>query len=190
MGINQVEVDMYWNYFLSIEEDFLRVSKYVHFNTANNGCYSIEFARLILAACSEVDVVAKALTTLLTGASTESITQHMNALMPKLPDIPDRKVSMDRFGMDVMPWDNWQKNKSPDWWGSYNNIKHHRAEHFQEANLENAFRAVAGLFLLLIYYLRHTGVEHIYPVPRLLSTEDDLASFATDPRKRILVIIP
>jgi hypothetical protein len=190
MGINQVEVDTHWNYFLALEEDFLRISRYVHFNEANNKAYSIEFARIILAAGSEVDVVAKALTSLITGADTENIKEHREAILPEHPDIPKHTVFMDRFGMNVTPWENWGAGESPDWWSSYNTVKHNRGRHFQLANLENTFRAMAGLFILLVYYLRRMGAQKVHPTPRILSTDDALTSFATDPRRRLFLLYP
>ena len=33
----------YWNYYLELEDDFLQVSKYVAFEEANSGAYSLEF---------------------------------------------------------------------------------------------------------------------------------------------------
>lgn len=189
MGINQVEVDTHWNYFLSLEEDFLHISRFIQFHKDNNETYSIEFARLILAACSEVDVVAKSITKVL-GRPTEKIHEHMAALLSAHPDIPKHKVIMDRFGMDVMPWDNWAQGNTPDWWKSHNAIKHDRGNHFKEANLMNTFRSISGLFILLIYYLRQLGVKEVLPPPRTLSTEDTLTPFATDPRRRIFLLYP
>ena len=188
MGINQVEVDTHWNYFLSLEEDFLRVSRYVHFNISNNKTHSIEFARIILSVGSEVDVVAKGISKEITGKATENIKEHMSTLMSKFPDIPKHKVFMDRFGMDVVPWENWENNKSPDWWHSYNNVKHNRGKHFQEANLENTFRAIAGLFILLVYYLRGMGADIVRPSPSLLSTDEALTNFDIDTRSRIFIL--
>lgn len=189
MGINQVEVDTHWNYFLTLEEDFLNTSRYLQFHKDNNKAYSIEFARLILAACSEVDVVAKSITKSL-GHSTEKIHEHMTVLLQSYPDIPMRKIFMDRFGMDVMPWDNWGQGNAPDWWKSHNAIKHDRGNHFKEANLMNTFRSISGLFILIIYYLRQLGAKEVLPPPRVLSTEDTLTSFATNPRRRIFLLYP
>jgi hypothetical protein len=189
MGINQVEVDTHWNYFLSLEDDFLHISRYIQFHADNNATYSIEFAKIILASCSEVDVVAKAITKQL-GKKTEKINEHMDVLLPTFPDIPQHKVFMDRFGMDVTPWENWGQGKSPDWWKSHTNIKHDRGNHFNEANLQNTFRSIAGLLVLLVYYLRQAGANEVYPPPRVLSTEPAFTSFATDPRKRIFVLNP
>ncbi|WP_371180703.1 hypothetical protein [Xanthomonas sacchari] len=188
MGINQIEVDTHWNYFLALEEDFLRISRYVHFNVANNKAYSIEFARIILAAGSEVDVVAKALTKHVIGKDTENITKYRKALLPAYPEISKHTVSMDRFGMTVTPWENWGVDKSPEWWSSYNTVKHNRGRNFQEANLENTFRSVAGLFILLIYHLRAMGAKEVHPPPRILSTEEKFTSFATDPRRRLFIL--
>lgn len=189
MGINQVEVDTHWNYFLSLEEDFLHISRYIQFHKDNNETYSIEFARLILAACSEVDVVAKAITKNM-GSSTANIHEHMSVLLPAYPGIPQHKIFMDRFGMEVTPWENWGQGKAPDWWNSHNAIKHDRGNHFKEANLRTTFRSIAGLFTLLIYYLRRIGAIEVHPIPRVLSTEDNLTSFVTDPRRRMFRLQP
>ena len=55
------ETLLHWNYFLALESDLERVSRYIEFDKANFKTYSIELAHLLLAASSEVDVVAKTL---------------------------------------------------------------------------------------------------------------------------------
>lgn len=39
----------------------------------------------------------------------------------------------------------------------YNNVKHHRHTHFAEASLKYTLNAVAGLFVLLLFYYREEG---------------------------------
>lgn len=51
----------YWQYFAALDSDLLRISRYVEFASPNMDTYSIEFARLILSAGSEIDVLAKVL---------------------------------------------------------------------------------------------------------------------------------
>lgn len=51
----------YWNYYRELEDDFLAVRKFVSFEQANYSTYSIELLKLYQAACSEVDVVGKAM---------------------------------------------------------------------------------------------------------------------------------
>lgn len=54
----------------------------------------------------------------------------------------------------------------------------------------NTFRSISGLFILLVYYLRLLGVREVHPIPRILSTGNELTSFATDPRRRLFLLYP
>ena len=49
----------YWNYFLSLENDLNRCSKYVEFTEDNLSVYSTEILKLFLAASSEFEVIMK-----------------------------------------------------------------------------------------------------------------------------------
>jgi hypothetical protein len=79
-------------------------------------------------------------------------------LLAEFPDLPTRKVFVPRYGLTLTPWDNWAGNTNPDWWRSYNNVKHERNTHFQEATLQNALNALGALLILTyIYYNRSIG---------------------------------
>jgi hypothetical protein len=52
---------LHWNYFIALERDLEVISRYVEFCPQNFEVYSIEFAHLLFAAASEVDVIAKLL---------------------------------------------------------------------------------------------------------------------------------
>ena len=49
----------YWNYFLSLENDLNRCSKYVEFTEDNLSVYSTEILKLFLAASSEFEAIMK-----------------------------------------------------------------------------------------------------------------------------------
>ena len=49
----------YWQHFLALEADFAATSRYVEFSKENFGTYSVEYAKLLLAICSDVDVLCK-----------------------------------------------------------------------------------------------------------------------------------
>ena len=57
--IRQTHNNRHWNYFLALDRDAAVIARFVEFSTDNFGTYSIELARLLMAAASEVDVVAK-----------------------------------------------------------------------------------------------------------------------------------
>jgi hypothetical protein len=54
--------------------------------------------------------------------------------------------------LDFQPWLSWSSDTKPRWWESYNNVKHKRSKHYQEANLANVLESTAGLLVLLVYF--------------------------------------
>ena len=128
---------LHWNYFLVIEEDLGRLSRYVEFNLANNKTYSIEMARILMASV-----------------------------------LLDAVVYIPRYDLEMIPFEDWKNNTTPDWWTANNKIKHSRHEDFFQANLENALKSIAALFLSNLYY--YIKIEDIqpFPNPKLLDPGD------------------
>lgn len=74
-----------------------------------------------------------------------------------------------RGGMILEPFREWASGVNPFWWQSYNRVKHHRNEHYNEANLKNAMYAVAGLFAIVLYYLQvEARVGTLFPDPIMM----------------------
>lgn len=147
----------YWEYFLSIEQDLEKCSRFVEFSTSNYKTYSIEFARIIMAASAEIDTVAKELCKLVSPHDkAENIRNYASVILAKYPKLTEVEVSLHRYNLKVQPWRGWSNNNnsSPTWWQGYNKIKHERTAHFDRANLENAIHSVSGLLLLILYYFK------------------------------------
>lgn len=154
MGFKFSPAHTHWNYFITLEKDLEQLSRYVEIAEPNFGTYSIEIARLLFAAASEVDVVAKLLcTSIQPGSSPEKIRQYHAILEPNVPSLFRMSVQMPRFGTSSIPWDSWTATASPKWWTAYNKVKHQRHDHFDQATLGNAVNALQGLFVLLLYYM-------------------------------------
>ncbi len=147
----------HWNYFLSLEDDIDHLSRFIELTETNFGCFSLELARILLTASSEVDVVAKQYCKALDEQSkAQSIGKYKEGILKGNPDFPDTVVEMPRFGLVFTPWREWKTNNpSPYWWQSYNKVKHQRHTHFERANLKNALNSVAGLFALLMHYYQN-----------------------------------
>ena len=165
----------YWQYFLALETDLDATTRYVEPARRNFATYSIEFARILLSACAEVDVVAEVLCRRVDPASTASNIQHYRErLLAAFPRFPTMRVVVPRFALLLEPWRDWEKGETPSWWRSHNKVKHERDAHFQDANLENAFAAVAGLFCLVLYlYQRALYSNELKPWARLLTLEKE-----------------
>jgi hypothetical protein len=158
--ITVTKSNLHWNYFIALEDDLGQVSRYVEFCGANLGVFSIELAHLLLAAASEVDVMAKCVCAIVDPqAKPGKINQYQAVLTAasqrgQILDMATVKVLVPRYGMDFIPWENWARGKSPDWWKSYNNVKHVRDQHFNEATLQHALNAVGALLILNYVYYR------------------------------------
>ncbi len=157
---------IHWNYFLALEQDMQNSSRYVEFCDANMGTYSIEFAHLLLASTSEVDVVAKLLCQKLApDKPRNNIENYRTVLTHRLPGIAELQVAVPRYGLTLTPWDNWSHGHNPYWWRSYNNVKHERDAHFQEATLANSLNSLAAL-LCLTFHLYHLETLAVTPNAR------------------------
>jgi hypothetical protein len=143
---------LHWNYFLALERDIEAVSRFIEFDPANFDVFSIELARLLFAAASEVDVMAKLICRQVDPDSeASSINAYKTALVPAVPTILTTAVNVPRYGLTLQPWENWQTpgdQSHPDWWNAYNKVKHHRSTHFHRATLANTLNALAGLLVI------------------------------------------
>ena len=167
---------LHWNYFLELESDLEHLSRYIEFTEDNYKTYSPEMVRLLLTAGSEVDVVLKGLCKKNDSRfKGETIDKYCVFLNPKYPKFCKLKVRLQRFGLDISPWDNWQDNKTPNWWLDYNKVKHNRDEHYNLANLKNTIASLAGLFLAVLYFYKNEGEKgKLMPDPKLLMIQEDL----------------
>jgi len=168
MGIRTGKTPKHWNYFLAIEEEVASLSKWIEFTEDNFDCYSIQLARLLMVASAECDVVAKRLSADIDKtAKARSINRYRDVVVKRYTKFPFAEVTIPRYGLTFQPWLNWNReNVPPLWWIANNKVKHHRSTSFDQARLEYALNAVAGLFMLLsLYYGRLT--RSVYPGPRL-----------------------
>ena len=166
MGIKQRKVPSHWNYFLSVEEDLIKMSRWIEFDKANSDCYSTELARLLMVASAEVDVVAKMLCKAIDPATNAgSINAYQDVIKTAYKQIHLEKIEMPKYGLTLTPWNEWKKKASPPiWWQANNKVKHHRSDYFSQATLKNALNSVGGLFVLLtLYYGRE--LPSISPAP-------------------------
>ena len=165
---------LHWNYFLALEQDLEKATRYIEFCKNNLGVFSIELAHLLFAAASEVDVLAKRICKIIKPeAECGNINDYRKTItdaakLPNqdaayMPDITTIEISIFRYGMRFKPWENWARKEIPDWWRSYNNVKHERNEYFHEATLQNVVNALGALLILNYHYCRAELAQHYDP---------------------------
>lgn len=169
----------HWQYFLSLEGDLEATVPFVQPVDDNFHTYSIEFAKILLSASSEVDAVCRVLAKQIDpDARPDNINKHRKLILSKYPKFPELKILMPRYSHTFYPWKAWASGQNPDWWLSYNDVKHKRYRHFPDANLHNAILSLAGLLALLVY-LYHDDLERLslHPWPSLLDIEKRSTAF-------------
>jgi hypothetical protein len=163
MAIRTKKTKVHWNYFLALESDVAQLSRFIEFHDDNFDTFSIELAHLLMAASSEVDVIAKLVCEQIQpNRNPRNILNYASIILPVEPKLASLTVIIPRFGVTLRPWISWTATKPPQWWTAYNNVKHRRDAKFPDANLGHCLNAMAGLFSLTIYYyalLRQRTIE-------------------------------
>jgi len=164
----------YWRHFLALEADFAATSRYVEFSQQNFPTYSIEYVKLLLAVCSEIDVLCKIICEQVDVAAKRDNINDYRACLLAHTQIASEEILIRASNLTFKPWDDWVSGTNPSWWRSYNNVKHQRDSHFHEANLENCTNAICGLFVAVIYcYKAEKSTEDLEPYPVLLGREKE-----------------
>lgn len=145
---------------MSLEDDLIETGRYVEICEDNYDTYSTYFTRLLLAAASEVDVVAKMLCCQINPQGKYgNIEDYRRTITPKFPAIPSIVMGIQWTDIQVKPWSSWADSppSNPEWWRAYNRVKHERHDNFKEANLRNALTAIAALYCLVRHLQQDVG---------------------------------
>jgi hypothetical protein len=148
----------HWRYFQALEDDLRDCSRYVHFHPDNFSTYSTEFTRILLAAASEFDTVAKRLCREIDPEREirSSIGTYREIVTSKYPRFPEVEIHVPRYQITFTPWEEWSKDENPGWWNAYNAVKHERDKEFNRATLRASLESISGLLIGLMYWFRET----------------------------------
>ena len=166
----------YWKYYFMLEKDFLGTEQYLAIDELNFRAYSNEYIKQYQAICSEIDVVAKPYCKELnSNFKGNKIYAYCKCITDIYLDFANRRVNLQEREISIFPWKNWsyttelQSNgkekvisNNPDWWQTYNKIKHNRTTvsnemqlpYYKLANQKNVLHSLAALFQLELYYFR------------------------------------
>jgi len=175
----------HWNYFLAIEQDVIKLSRYIEFSPNNYNSYSIELAHLLMASTSEVDVLLKEIC--ISGNKKRNMGIHDYRKFFQDTDEWDiskkafinNLVLLPRYNLHFDPWKDWRygRENAPEWWDANNNIKHDRGTQFHQANLLNVLNSVSALLAVNLYLIRSRNKDLIklgrIEPPKLFISEQD-----------------
>lgn len=156
-----------WAFYLRLEKDFIESLNHVEFAEDNYSTYSIEFERLLLAICSEVDVLCKLLCKEIAPTeSTSKILEYANILCG-YNNFTTSEVCFERIKKNFVPFKDLSIEDTPTWWKAYNKVKHERTgnDNYKKGNLENVFMALAGLYSLNRHFCKEISTSTVFNEP-------------------------
>lgn len=148
--------DLHHDYYNALEQDLIKISRYIEFHETNLKTYSIELAHLLFAAASEVDVIFRKLHEHKQPKARKGnkdpryiISDYKKLTKTHFRAIPKYTCSIGRYKLYISPFKAWKnEDGNPEWWESYNKVKHNRSNEFQRANLQNALTAMCALAIM------------------------------------------
>lgn len=173
MSIQRQTSLIHWNYFLAIEEDLDRLSRFVDFS-GNDEAFSVEIGRILTSATSEVDIVLKQLCKVHNPQSrADNINAYYLEISGALPTFIPFQITIPKHELTLQPWVDWDKNQPPFWWQDNNKVKHHRHDHFDKANLKNCLNSVGALYIAILYlYKTEAEAGDLLQFPKLFNVAD------------------
>lgn len=144
-----------WQYFLTLERDFLEMTAFVDVDPRNFHVFSDRFRSLLILLGAEIDATCKFVCKQANpDSNARSIDRYRSEISGRFPLVYLTQVHIRRYDIIFAPWMSWFEKTSPTWWRAYNDVKHDRHEHRAQANLLNVIQALSGLFSLHIFVRR------------------------------------
>lgn len=151
----------YFLYYAELEKEFFLTESFVTIEKDNFKTYSIKYNMLYQSICSEIDCLLKEICNLINPSiKVRKMPEYYDIVVAKYKKITKEVVIFNKSKIQIKPWAKWTKEKAPEWWTYYNNVKHHRFEkdkknnyNYKNANLKNLMNALAALYIVEQYYM-------------------------------------
>ena len=154
--------NLYWNYYIQLENDFFSYSPYCEIDQCNDNAFSVKYLQLLLSVCGEIDSICKTFCKALDDnfdPKAAGIDNYISILCEKYPTFAAEKVKIVGYKYrEVQPWKSIAHGYAPSWWQDYNAIKHHRDQerngkaNYKYANQKNVVDALCALYTLIEYW--------------------------------------
>jgi|GEM_PF-4780599 len=175
------DLQAHWDYFIALDEDLWTLRRYIAFEAANLGTYSIECHRIIQMAALETEAVLYQICKLRNGTceSGTGRTRPFGELLEHLRGfLEEHGLELGRIcvqyvgSLVVQPFPPGSPGNALPWWDAYTALKHRRHEALQKATLQHALQASGALVTAItaLAFLRKQGAAdeliNLHPPPK------------------------
>lgn len=157
--------NLYWNVYRNLEREVLAIADVIHIDDNQINTYSMKIADLLVRTATEVESISKELYRK-NGGLESTAGRHLyfdsdciNFLNQKWK-ICDKKVFLvspyfylkNNEHTEYTPLKYADRKKTNPWLNAYQAVKHDRANCLDQGSIKNLLQAMAGLYVLNIYY--------------------------------------
>jgi len=158
--------NIYWSIYKNLEREIIDLANLVHFDDKQLTVYSIKISELLIRTVVEIESISKELYFMNGGTKPDDSKLFFDTdcidLLEKKWLLSKKVILVSSSNFYFTKEENrilkplYKANKrgssSSDWQKSYQSVKHNRAKNLAKGTISNLIRAMAGLFLLNIYY--------------------------------------
>lgn len=169
MCLDFYECTALFNFYKNLENELFETERFVTLEQSNFKTYSIEYAKLLISICSEIDMVLKMICRQINPEEQCSKINHYYRLLNKtFKYFTSEEVEVIYKRIKIRPWENWNESRVPKWWGDNNRLKHQRTDcdengipYYSRANLENVINALTALYIseLYLFYINEPDIK-------------------------------
>lgn len=173
----------YWRYYNILEDDFIRLTRYVRICESNYNTCSDEIIKQFLSVASEFENVAKVFCGFNLSYRGTKINHVCNELFIRIEDIQSVEIAVKRTkNLSIKPFSEWNKSRAGDlfWWKAYNEVKHNRLENYDSGNLRNLLNSLGALYFMELYLIKEIGTKsNSIDIPNNSSSLFEIVGFET-----------
>lgn len=148
----------YWKYYMELEEDFLKITRYIEIREINYKTCSSEIIKQIQSVGAELDVLFKCVCKFKLEDK-KTMRDYTNYILNNVSDIKETKIIVlgGEKEIELLPFKKWEKNNNGNlfWWESYNKIKHNRVRNYELGNFENLLYLLAALYFFEMWFAKN-----------------------------------
>lgn len=159
-----------WNYYLYLEEDFIKLTRYISIHSNNYKTFSDEIHKQLLSVAMEFENINKEINKELGNKLKDmcNITEFGDWLFDSKIDskniIIEIKFSKENlilnpFKKEKFNEKNGKETEQMPWWRAYNQIKHDRYKKYIDVNFEHLLNALAALLYCEMYLVKKIGTK-------------------------------
>lgn len=159
-----------WNYYLYLEEDFMKLTRYINIHSNNYKTFSDEIHKQLLSVAMEFENINKEINKELGNKLNDrcNIVEFGKWLFDSVTDYENIVIEI-KFSKENLILNPFKKEKFKEkngkeieqipWWRAYNQIKHDRYKNYIDVNFEHLLNALAALLYCEMYLVKEIGTK-------------------------------